>query len=183
MKTQTFTTITLKSTIVHTITYFLVGLLAFTLLDYTSKYADPTVANLMRQTSDPLVAAGPLFQLLRGFLFGLVFYALREIVFERKSGWLTLWLMLVIVGILSPFGPAPSSIEGMIYTHLPLWFHISGLPEGLIQAFLLAFVTHYWINNPSNKWLNWILWIVFLLVILMSTMGILAGLGILKTPT
>ena len=155
MKAKALTTVILKTTIVHTVTYFLVGLLAYTILDYTSKFADTTVANLMRQTSDPLVAAGPLFQLFRGFLFGLILYAFREIIFERKNGWLTLWLMLVIVGILSLFGTAPSSIEGLIYTHLPLWFDIAGIPEILIQAFLLSFVTFYWINNPSNKWLCW----------------------------
>jgi hypothetical protein len=156
-------------------------LLAFTLLDYTSKYADPSVANLMRQTSDPLVAGGPLFQVLRGVLFGLVFYALREIVIVRKNGWLVLWLVLVIVGIISPFGAAPSSIEGMVYTHLPMWFHIAGLPEVLIQAFLLAFLTHHWVNHPEKKWIGWVLVIAFILGILMSTLGLLAGLGILQT--
>ena len=115
----------LKTTIVHTVTYFIVGLIAFTFLDYSAKYADPIVANFMRQTDHPLVAAGPLFQLLRGFLFGIVFYVLREIIFPQKRGWLTLWLVLVIVGILSPFGAAPSSIEGMLYTVLPIWFHIA----------------------------------------------------------
>jgi hypothetical protein len=181
MKEHSIATITFKTTIVHTVTYFLVGLLAFTLLDYTSKYADPSVANLMRQTSDPLVAGGPLFQVLRGVLFGLVFYALREIVIVRKNGWLVLWLVLVIVGIISPFGAAPSSIEGMVYTHLPMWFHIAGFPEVLIQAFLLAFLTHHWVNHPEKKWIGWVLVIAFILGILMSTLGLLAGLGILQT--
>lgn len=179
----TFKSITIKTTIIHTVTYFIMGLLAFTFFDYSSKFADPTVANLMRQTSDPLVASGPLFQVLRGILFGLVFYSLREIVFARKRGWLILWLMLVIVGILSPFGPSPSSIEGMIYTVLPTWFHFTGLPEVLIQSLLLAFLTHYWVNHSEKKWLGWVFGIVFALVLLMSTMGILAGLGIVQIPT
>ena len=179
----TFKSITIKTTVIHTVTYFLMGLLAFIFLDYTSKYADPTIANLMRQTSDPLVASGPLFQVLRGILFGLAFYPLREIVFARKNGWLILWLVLVIVGILSPFGPSPSSIEGMIYTVLPLWFHFTGLPEVVIQALLLAFLTHYWVNHPEKKWIGWVFGIVFALALLMSTMGILAGLGMLQTPT
>ena len=121
MKQATFTSITLKTIIVHTVTYFIVGLIAFTFLDYSAKYADPIVSNLMRQTDHPLVAAGPLFQVLRGFLFGIVIYVLREIIFPQKRGWLSLWLVLVIVGILSPFGAAPGSIEGMLYTVLPTW--------------------------------------------------------------
>jgi hypothetical protein len=183
MKEQTFTSITLKTIVIHTVTYFLVGLLAFTLLDYTSKYADSSVANIMRQTTDPLVAGGTLFQVFRGFLFGLVFYALREIIFTRKNGWLVLCFTLIIVGILSPFSAAPSSIEGMVYTRLPMWFHIAGLPEVIIQAFLLAFLIHYWVNHPDKKWLGWVFVVAFVLAILMSTMGLLAGLGIIQTPT
>ena len=183
MKQQTFSSITLKTIVVHTATYFLVGLLAFTFLDYSSKYADPAVANFMRQTNDPLVAGGTLFQVLRGFLFGLVFYALREVIFTRKNGWLVLWLTLVIVGILSPFGAAPSSIEGILYTRLPLWYHLAALPEIIIQTFLLAFLTHYWVNHPEKKWLRWVFVIAFTLAILMSTMGFLVGLGILPTSS
>jgi hypothetical protein len=174
-----FSVISLKSTIVHTVSYFVIGLLALTFLDYSAKFADPIVANVFRQTDHPLVAAGPLFQVLRGFLFGIAFYFLREIIFPRKYGWLTLWLVLVIVGILSPFGAAPSSIEGMIFTVLPAWFHLVGYPEVVVQAGLLAFLTHYWVNHPEKKWLNWVFGIIFVLSVLMSSLGILAALGML----
>ncbi len=183
MRNSPLTSIILKTTIVHTVTYFLMGLLALSIFDYAGRFADPTVANLMRQTNDPLVASGPLFQVVRGLLFGIAFYPLREIVFARKSGWLMLWLVLVVVGVLAPFGAAPSSIEGMIYTILPISFHLIGLPEVVIQALLLAFLSHYWINHPEKKWLTWVFGIAFTLVLLLSTLGVLAGLGILpETP-
>ena len=182
MNEHAFSTITLKTIVVHTVTYFLTGILAFFLLDYASKFADPSVANTMRQTTDPLVAGGTLFQVLRGFLFGLVFYALRKTVFTRKNGWFVLWLILIVVGILSPFGAAPGSIEGMVYTRLPMWFHMAGLPEIVIQALLLAFLTHYWLNHPERKWIGWVFIVLFVLAILMSTMGLLAGLGIIRVP-
>ncbi len=181
MKQITFPSVVWKTTIVHTVTYFVVGLLSFTLLDYTAKYADPVVANFMRQTNHPLVAGGPLFQILRGFLFGIVFYAMREIIFPQKRGWLTLWLILVIIGILSPFGAAPSSIEGMLYTVLPIWFHIAGFPEVFVQAGLLAFLVQYWVNHPERKWLSWVFGAIFVLVIIMSLLGMLSALGILPS--
>ena len=180
MKQPSFTSITLKTAAVHTITYFVVGVLSYLFLDYTTKYADPTVANFVRQTDHPLVAAGPFFQILRGLLFGIAFYSLRESVFPQKRGWLTLWLALVIIGIFSPFGAAPSSIEGMIYTVLPLWFHIVNFPELFIQSGLLAFLTHYWVNHPKKRWLNWLLGIIASLVILLSLLGALSAFGILK---
>lgn len=182
MKETQFTPIVLKTIVVHTVTYFLVGLVAFAFLDYASKYADPMVAVLMRQTDEPLVASGPLFQIVRGFLFGLVLYWLRDIVFGRRYGWLILWLVLVIVGQLSPFGAAPGSIEGLIYTNLPLWFHLSGLPEIVIQALLFALLTCYWVKHPEKRWLSWALVIAFVAVVLLATMGVLGALGILPTP-
>jgi len=181
MKQFSFSSIALKTTLVHTVTYFIIGLLSFTILDYSAKYADPIVANFMRQTDHPLVALGPLFQVLRGFLFGIVFYALRDIIFTQKRGWLTLWLVLVIVGILSPFGPAPGSIEGILYTVMPVWFHIAGFPEVFIQSGLLALLTHYWVNHPEMRWLNWSFGIAFVIVVLLSTLGTLSALGVLPS--
>lgn len=181
MKQYTFSSITVKTAVVHTVTYFLVGLISFALLDYSTKYADPIVSGLMRQTDHPLVAAGPAFQLLRGFLLGIVFYFLRDIIFPKKHGWLTMWLVLVIVGILSPFAAAPSSIEGMLYTVLPIWFHVTNFPEILIQSGLLAWLTHYWVNHIEKKWLGWLLWIVVGIVVLLSVLGALSALGILPS--
>jgi hypothetical protein len=174
--------IILKTTIVHTVTYFVIGLLAFTVFDYSARFADPVVAGMLRQTDHPLVSAGPLFQVIRGLLFGVVFYALREVFVARPKGWLTMWLVLVVVGILSPFGSAPSSIEGVVYTVLPLPFHLMGLPEILVQSGLLAYLTHYWVRHPQARWLNWFFGVAFALVLLMGTLGVMAALGMLPSP-
>lgn len=180
MKQLSFASITLKTAAVHTVTYFIVGVLSFLFLDYTVKYADPAVANFVRQTDHPLVAAGPFFQILRGLLFGVVFYALRESIFPHRRGWLKLWLALAVIGILSPFGAAPSSIEGMIYTVLPAWFHVVNFPEIFIQSGLLAFLTHYWVNHSEKRWLNWSLGIATIIVVLLSLLGALSAFGILS---
>lgn len=180
MKQPSFASITLKTAAVHTVTYFIVGVLSFLFLNYTVKYADPAVANYVRQTDHPLVAAGPFFQILRGLLFGIVFYALRGSIFPHRRGWLTLWLALVVIGILSPFGAAPSSIEGMIYTVLPAWFHVVNFPELFIQSGLLAFLTHYWVNHPEKRWLNGSLSIATAIVVLLSLLGALSAFGILS---
>ncbi|MFN2284528.1 MAG: hypothetical protein ACK2UQ_08900 [Anaerolineae bacterium] len=171
----TFWSITLKTAVVHTVTYFLVGMLAFFVIDYSTQYAETSLRLLMRQTTEPLVIAGPLFQPIRGALFGIAFYLLRETFFNKKNGWLIAWAVLLIIGILTPFGPAPGSIEGLIFTTLPLSAHLTGQIEIYAQSFLLSVVTFYWINHPEKKWLSWVLGIVFFLALLFPTMGLLFG--------
>jgi hypothetical protein len=56
-------TLTVKTVTLHTVTYSLVGLLAYTVLDYGRWFAEPHMKAVMRQTEDPWVMAGPLLQL------------------------------------------------------------------------------------------------------------------------
>ena len=165
----------LKTIVTHTVTYFVMGLIASTVFDYGRLYAETSLNLLMRQTSEPLVMAGPLFQPIRGALFGIVFFLLRDTLFGRKNGWLVMWITLVVIGILSPFGPSPGSIEGMIYTTLPLELHLTGLPEVLLQALILSALLFYWVNHPQKKWLNWVMGIVFVLMVLLPMLGLLVG--------
>lgn len=175
--------VSLKTALVHTVTYFVIGFLSFSLFNYSARYADPLLGNFMRQTDHPLVALGPLFQVIRGFLFGLVIFWLQEVFIVRKNGWLYLWLTLLIVGVISPFGPSPGSIEGLLYTTVPLNFHLIGLPEVIVQSFLLAFITPYWVRHPEKRWLSWIIGIFFGLAVLFSFLGGLAALGFFPSPT
>ena len=170
-----FLGILLKSAVVHTVTYIVAGLLALIFMDYATRYADPQVALYMRQTDDPLVMAGPLFQPIRGILFGLVFYLLRDTLFGRRNGWLVMWVMLVVVGILSTFGPSPGSIEGMIYTVWPLTDHLFGAPEVYVQSLLLSLIVTYWVDHPQSRWLSWVMGVLFALMMLFPLLGLLVG--------
>ncbi len=169
----TFWGITFRTIVVHTVTYFVVGLVAFYLFDYSARFADPALSGLMRQTDHPLVAAGPLLQPIRGFLFGVVFYLLREVLFRRRDGWLLMWIMLVFVGIFSTFGPAPGSIEGLIYTTIPLEGQLAGLSEVLLQSLLLAVVTYGWVRSSDRRWINWVMGILFVIALLLPGLGLL----------
>jgi len=165
----------IKTIVTHTITYFIMGLLPSLIFDYGRLYAETNLNLLMRQTSELLVMAGPLFQPIRGILFGIVFFLLRDILFGRKNGWLVMWIVLVVVGIISPFGPTPGSIEGMIYTIVPIGIQLKCIPEVLLQAFILSVVLFYWVNHPEKKWLNWVMGIAFFFVMLLPTLGLLMG--------
>jgi hypothetical protein len=171
--TPTLRETVIKTMVAHTITYFLVGALAFFTLGYAKTvYADPSVAASSRATTDPMVMAGPLFQPIRGILFGIVFYLLRESFFRRPRGWLTLWVTLIVIGILGQFTGGLGSIEGLVYSKVPAAYQLLLLPEVFVQTLLLSTLLYYWINHPK-RWLSWVLGVVFFLVLLFPALGLL----------
>jgi hypothetical protein len=170
----TLAQVVVKTVVAHSITYFVVGVLAALTLKYPALYSDPAVAAYTRPFTDRMVMAGPLFQPIRGLLLGLLFYLLREPFFQRRRGWLTMWVTLLVVGIFSPFLGGPGSIEALIYSRLPLSFQLISIPEVVIQSFLLSALVFHWVNHP-RKSLNWLLGIMFLLIMLFPALGLLAG--------
>jgi len=48
-----FSQVTIKTIVVHTVTYFTMGVFALLAFDYAALYARPDMAGLMRQTTDP----------------------------------------------------------------------------------------------------------------------------------
>ena len=170
-----FVSLAAKTMVCHTITYVIMGVLAAYILNYAALMARSDSG--MRQMTDPLVIAGPLFQPLRALVFALVFYPLRECLFEKKNGWLLMSWMLIALGILGTFGPAAGSMEGMIYTPVPILSQLRGWLEIVPQAVLLSALVCYWVNHPEKKWLNWLLGILFFIMMAMSVLGLLMRKG------
>jgi hypothetical protein len=169
--------IIIKTVITHTVTYFVMGVSAYLVFDYPRLYAETSFKYIMRQTTESLVMAGPLFQPVRGLIFGTAFFILRRSFFGQDRGWLRMWAVLVCLSILGTFGPTPASVEGMIYTTLPLPLHLIALPEVLLQALLLSFIVFYWVSNPDKNWLRLVMGALFCLALLLPTLGLLAGQG------
>jgi hypothetical protein len=168
-----FWPIALKAAIVHTATYFLVGLFALYAFNYAEAFTRGPEAAYMRPVTDPWVAAGPLFQPIRGFLFGVVFYLLRNALFTKARGWLVMWVTLAVIGIINPFGPVQGSIEGAIYLSIPLASQLGlGLIEVYGQSLLLALGTFHWVRQPGNRWLAWGFSIIAGLALLASLAGL-----------
>jgi hypothetical protein len=170
-----FPSLAAKTIVLHTITYFIAGLLAYTLLDYQKLFADPTMHGFMLPTTSMWVMAGPLFQPLRGLLFACVFYVLRQSLFDAPSHWLRTWLVLAGVGIFGTFGPAPGSIEGMIYTSLPVVSQILGLSEVVGQSLALSWLLGYWVRHPEARAFGIAAWILFAIVMALPVLGLIAG--------
>jgi hypothetical protein len=175
MNQQSLPGVLVRAAVVHTITYVAVGLVALTVFDYRTLFADEGMRNLMRPLSDPLVTAGPLFQPIRGLLLGVVFYLLRDQYLARPFGWVTMWVVLVVVGIFGTFGPALGSIEGLVYTTVPIRIQLGGgLLEVVVQSLLLSALTFYWVNHPERRWLTWLLGVVFVLLMALFAFALVA---------
>jgi hypothetical protein len=157
-----FLSLAAKTAVCHTLTYFVLGALAFNLLHYAELIAQPCSG--MRPMSDPLVRAGMLFQPLRGVVFALVFYPFRQRLFGRRHGWLLMGWMLFALGILGTFAAPAGSMEGLIYTTTPIRMQFRGWLEIVPQAFLLSALLCFWVNNSSKRWLTWLLSVVFFLL-------------------
>jgi hypothetical protein len=163
----------IKTSTVHTITYFIMGLLASSLLNYAERFSRPEMACWMRPTDDLMVLIGPLFQPVRGLIFALALYPLRGVIFSHPRGWLITGWLLTALGILSTFGPTSGSIEGMLYTKIPIPDQLVGWLEVIPQAFLLAFIVWYWVRNPAKRWLNWVIGITFVVFYSFPILGLL----------
>lgn len=138
-----------RVTVLHVVTYFVVGIVAAVAIDYGSLFEQPVVRDYMRAFGSVALFIGPVVQILRGLLIATVLLPFRSALATRL-GWLWLWLLLVGVGIVSTYAAAPSSIEGIVYTKLPLWYHAIGLPEMLVQTLLFSVLTAFYVRHPKG---------------------------------
>jgi hypothetical protein len=81
-----------------------------------------------------------------------------------------MWWLLVALGILSTFGPAPGSVEGMVYTVIPI--SLTGYVEVVPQALLLSLGLYYWVKYAGKQWLNWLLTVAFVVALLLPALGL-----------
>ncbi len=139
----------LRTTMLHVVSYLLVGIVASVVLDYASLFAQPVIRDYMVEFGSVSLFVGPVIQVLRGIIIAAVLLPFRGVLAGRL-GWLWLWLLLVGIGILSTSAAAPSSIEGIVYTQLPLWYHAIGMPEMLVQTLTFSVFVAFYERHPQG---------------------------------
>ena len=162
----------LRVTACHMVTYFVAGVLAYTLLDYATAFQSEHLACWMRPTTSKWVAAGPGLQWIRGLVFAAALYPFRRVFLEGERGWLKLWGLLLGLGILSTYGPAPGSVEGLLYTKIPPLDQVKGLSEVVGQSLAFSILLVAWHRRPHKAW-GVVLYALTALVVLMSIAGVL----------
>jgi len=161
-----------KTVACHSITYMILGVLAYHFLHYADFINNPCSG--MRPITSLWVILGVPLQVFRGVLFASVFYLLREQLFGRKNGWLLMAWMLVGIGILGTFAAPAGSLEGFIFTTTPIWMQVRGYLEIVTQAVLLSALLCFWVNHPEKKWLNWTLGVAYAVCVALPMMALVA---------
>ena len=169
---KAFGTFFWRITSAHVVTYFLAGLMAFYLLNYGDMFAKAPFSYFMKPANSLSVAAGPALQVVRGLIFSLALWPFREIFLNTKHGWLKLWGLLIGLSILSTTAAGPGSVEGYIYTTIPVKSQIAGYLEVVPQTLLFSLIVYYWYKKPKMAWLV-ISIILVSLILLMSLLGIM----------
>jgi hypothetical protein len=147
----------IKVVVTHVLTYTVCGMVFFKLNDY-GEWIKKDFPFAWRKNDSLIYRLAPVFQILRGILFGIVLLLIKDSIIDTNFGFLKLFAILAIVGIFNTYGPAEGSIEGFIFRkpveNIPLikgkvlpnwWISIRGLLEVLIQIFIFSvIVTTNW---------------------------------------
>lgn len=135
----------------HVLTYFVLGFLASLILDYRQIFQQEVIRDYYLPFGSLGLTLGPFLQVLRGLLFALVLLPFRNFLRGEVLGWLWLWLLFLGIGILGPPSAAPSSLEGLVFTRIPLWFHALGLPKIVLQTLAFSLLVHRSLRKEDGQ--------------------------------
>lgn len=134
----------LRIIVAHTLTYFASGIIWSNVFHYGAVFELPVIRDYMLPIDQHNVLVGPFLQPVRGLIMAVGLWPLRGLLLQSKRGWLILWGLFLTLGILSTPAASPGSVEGMVYTRLPLWYHLMGYPEMVIQTLVFSIWLVWW---------------------------------------
>jgi hypothetical protein len=139
---------TFRSTLLHVITYMVIGGLAFHFM--THRY-DEASAGMQDVHGQHVMHWFFVAQIIRGILHGLVLFPLRRALLDMKR-----WGGLVVGSILFMFGSVigiSGGIESWVYsTHFNLDLILVHLPEVVIQTVLYGYLLLAWERRVERKY-------------------------------
>ena len=160
-----------RITATHTIAYFIAGIFALFVLRYDEIF-NTGALSFMRPTDSPWVNAGPGLQIIRGLLLSFFLLPFRTIFFETESGWIKFWFLSFGLGYFLTISAATGSFEGLIYTNIPIKYHLIGIPEIVLYLTLFTVFMWGWYKKPI-KIFNILSIVLVSLIAFISFMGVL----------
>ena len=167
----------------HIIAYCIAGVFASKVFDYGNWFSSGLISAIMRPITAPIIAlGGTSLQLFRGVIIALVLLPMRKVFTEEKHGFLKLGLLTFGLSVVSTFTAAIGSIEGLIYTKVPVMEQFIGYPEAII--WITLFIGIFWtFYKLEKKAINVIAVVLVILIVFFGIMGYLDALGYLLKNT
>jgi hypothetical protein len=137
--------------VVHTLIYIITGLIFQNYLNYDPQFTSSVLYNNFREIDSFIIRFAPIFQLMRGIFIGLIIYPVYGGIVKSQYSWLKLFALLWGLTLIGAVAATPGSIEGFIYTKIPVIEHLVGLPEVTLQAFLFSIIFIKWDKKNINK--------------------------------
>ena len=160
MNGRRFVNFALKVIIAHTVTYFIVGAIAYQVLTkplYIGEHA--VMSTFMRTEAEPEIWRHVMIwflpaQVMRGLLMSLALFPFLDTLIS----WNLTKRFLAIAGVYLIFGfwasavAAPGTIEGFVYLRpeFTLSVHLTVQPEIIIQGLLMNIWLAYWVRPPRQ---------------------------------
>jgi hypothetical protein len=148
---KAFLAFALRVIVAHMATYFIFGIFMSNVFDYGEIFKREIIRDYMLPFDEHNIIYGPFLQPVRGLIFAVGLWPIRSLLIEKKRGWLILWGLLVTIGILSTPAAAPGSLEGIVYSKLPMWYHLMGLPEITLQTLLFSIWLVWWERQTEKS--------------------------------
>jgi hypothetical protein len=161
MNLKRFTIFTGKVTAAHVTTYFVAGVIAYSLLTkefYTGP--NPIFAAFMRTETEPELWGHVVrwflpAQILRGVLLAAVLYPLFDVLktWTFTKRWLFIASLYLVFGFWAATVAAPGTIEGLVYMRpfITPYAHLAVQPEIVLQGLGLAALIAGAISEPPVK--------------------------------
>lgn len=145
MNWRTFWSFALKLTTVHTVTYFIAGQVSFRTLLGPYVVGPKALTWYFKDPSDFVSWVLP-DQILRGILLAIALYPFRQRIIELGTwrGGLAIAGVYLLVGQFACPGTSPGSLEGFVFTRLPIDFQFAVLPEIIAQGLALGLLLSWW---------------------------------------
>ncbi|MDZ7672152.1 MAG: hypothetical protein U5K53_04875 [Halanaerobiales bacterium] len=137
--------------VVHTLIYIITGVIFQNYLNYDPQFTSSVLYNNFREVDSFIIRFAPIFQLMRGIFIGLIIYPVYGGIVKSQYSWLKLFALLWGLTLIGSVAATPGSIEGFIYTKIPVIEHLVGLPEVTLQAFLFSIIFIKWDKKNINN--------------------------------
>ena len=160
-----------RITYAHVISFVFAGIFAMIFMNYAELYAKEPLSLFMKPVTHPIVSLGMILQVIRGIIVALVLYPSRKAFFVEKYGLLKLGLIILGLSVLSTFGPGIGSVDGYIFTTLPISIHVLGYPEAIIWILLFIGILYLSDKFKDKKVIHIISITLMVLIFCIAIMG------------